>query len=184
MDALLPLFPPGTAKADDGMLLIDGCRADALATEFGTPVMVVSESALRARAREYADELTSRWARSRVVFASKAFPCTAVQRVMVEPVIASFDVFALVRDNEMALRRARFENPFRNEHNRSEKSRHQRADILRHSHNERVDRNLSCSRPQISESAADDDDKDEHRGRHRDPHGRAGHHRRDERDVG
>jgi diaminopimelate decarboxylase len=46
--------------------------------------MVVSEDALRSRAREYADELTSRWARSRVVFASKAFPCTAVQRVMVE----------------------------------------------------------------------------------------------------
>ena len=31
-----------------------------------------------------ADELTARWPNSRVVFASKAFPCTAVQRVMVE----------------------------------------------------------------------------------------------------
>ena len=41
-------------------------------------------AALRARAREYADELAARWPRSRVVFASKAFPCTAVQRVMVE----------------------------------------------------------------------------------------------------
>ena len=30
------------------------------------------------------DELAARWPRSRVVFASKAFPCTAVQRVMVE----------------------------------------------------------------------------------------------------
>ena len=30
------------------------------------------------------DELTARWPNSRVVFASKAFPCTAVQRVMVE----------------------------------------------------------------------------------------------------
>src|SRR5829696_657260 len=66
------------------MLLIGGCRADALADEFGTPVLVVSERALRARAREYADELAARWPRSRVVFASKAFPCTAVQRVMVE----------------------------------------------------------------------------------------------------
>jgi diaminopimelate decarboxylase len=84
MDSLLSLFPPGSAKADDAMLLVGGCRADDLAAEFGTPVMVVSETALRSRAREYADELTSRWARSRVVFASKAFPCTAVQRVMVE----------------------------------------------------------------------------------------------------
>jgi diaminopimelate decarboxylase len=84
MDTLLSLFPPGSATDGDGMLLVGGCRADALAAEFGTPVMVVSEDALRSRAREYADELTSRWSRSRVVFASKAFPCTAVQRVMVE----------------------------------------------------------------------------------------------------
>ena len=63
---------------------IGGCRADVLAAEHGTPVLVVSETALRARAREYAAELTARWPRSRVVFASKAFPCTAVQRVMVE----------------------------------------------------------------------------------------------------
>ena len=47
-------------------------------------MLVVSEPALRARAREYADGLAARWPRSRVVFASKAFPCTAVQRVMVE----------------------------------------------------------------------------------------------------
>jgi diaminopimelate decarboxylase len=84
MDSLFSLLPPGSAKDGDGMLLVEGCRADALAAEFGTPVMVVSENALRSRAREYADELTSRWAKSRVVFASKAFPCTAVQRVMVE----------------------------------------------------------------------------------------------------
>src|SRR5262249_19773248 len=63
---------------------VAGCRADALAEEFGTPVLVVSEPALRARAREYADELRARWLHSRVVFASKAFPATAVQRVMVE----------------------------------------------------------------------------------------------------
>jgi len=84
VDALLSLFPPGSERGDDGMLLIGGCRADALADEFGTPVLVVSERALRSRAREYADELAARWPRSRVVFASKAFPCTAVQRVMVE----------------------------------------------------------------------------------------------------
>lgn len=84
MPSLLSLFPPGSTKDDDGMLLVEGARADDLATEFGTPVLVVSESALRSRAREYADELTSRWARSRVVFASKAFPCTGIQRVMVE----------------------------------------------------------------------------------------------------
>ncbi len=84
MDALLSLFPRGSAPDADGMLRIGGCRADALAADFGTPVLVVAEAALRARAREYADGLAARWPRSRVVFASKAFPCTAVQRVMVE----------------------------------------------------------------------------------------------------
>jgi diaminopimelate decarboxylase len=84
VESLLSLFPPGSAVDADGMLLVGGCRSDALAAEFGTPALVVAEPALRARAREYADELRARWPRSRVVFASKAFPCTAVQRVMVE----------------------------------------------------------------------------------------------------
>jgi diaminopimelate decarboxylase len=84
VDALLSLFPPGSAPDEDGMLLVGGCRAGDLAAEFGTPVMVVAEDAVRARAREYADGLATRWPRSRVVFASKAFPATAVQRVMVE----------------------------------------------------------------------------------------------------
>jgi diaminopimelate decarboxylase len=81
---LLSLFPPGSDIDTDGVLRIDGCRADSLAAEFGTPTLVVSETALRARAREYLGELRTRWPNSRVVFASKAFPCTAVQRVMVE----------------------------------------------------------------------------------------------------
>jgi diaminopimelate decarboxylase len=84
MSQLLELFPLGSATDADGMLVIGGCRADDLAAEFGTPVLVVAEEALRARAREYADELSSRWPNSRAVFASKAFPCTAVQRVMVD----------------------------------------------------------------------------------------------------
>jgi diaminopimelate decarboxylase len=80
----MSLFPAGSSLDADGMLVLGGCRADELAREFGTPVMVVAEQALRDRAREYAGELAARWPRSRVVFASKAFPCTAVQRVMVE----------------------------------------------------------------------------------------------------
>jgi diaminopimelate decarboxylase len=84
MNQLLDLFPPGSATDADSMLVIGGCRANDLASEFGTPVLVVAEQALRERAREYARELSARWSNSRVVFASKAFPCTAVQRVMVE----------------------------------------------------------------------------------------------------
>ena len=84
MAELLSLFPAGSSIDDDGTVVVGGCRADELAAQFGTPVLVVAEAALRARAREYVDELTARWENSRVVFASKAFPCTAVQRVMVE----------------------------------------------------------------------------------------------------
>ena len=84
MADLLSLFPPGSAVDADAMLLVGGCRADDLVAGFGTPVLVVAEQALRARAREYVAELASRWPNSRVVFASKAFPATAVQRVMVE----------------------------------------------------------------------------------------------------
>ncbi|CAN5466845.1 diaminopimelate decarboxylase [soil metagenome] len=82
VSALLELFPPGSGADDDGMLRLGGCRADDLVTEFGTPVLVVDEDALRRRARDYVDAFRSRWPRSEVAFASKAFPCTAVQRVM------------------------------------------------------------------------------------------------------
>ncbi|WP_374008352.1 diaminopimelate decarboxylase [Leifsonia sp. LS-T14] len=81
---LLDLFPDGTTVDPDGTLVIAGCRVDDLAREFGTPAIVVDEGSLRARAREYRTVLTSRWPNARVVFASKAFPATAVQRVMVE----------------------------------------------------------------------------------------------------
>jgi diaminopimelate decarboxylase len=54
---VLSLFPPGSSLQEDGMLAVGGCRADELAGEFGTPVLVVAERALscsprrRSRAR-------------------------------------------------------------------------------------------------------------------------------------
>ena len=83
-EELLALFPPGSDLDRDGVLRIGGVRADEIAAEHGTPVLVVAEDALRAGAREYLGGLRERWPVSRVVFASKAFPATAVQRVMVE----------------------------------------------------------------------------------------------------
>src|SRR5689334_14116187 len=83
MSDLISLFPRTSAE-QDGDLVIGGCTATEIAESFGTPVLVVAEDAVRARARVYVDELGSRWPNGRVVFASKAFPCTAVQRVMVE----------------------------------------------------------------------------------------------------
>ncbi len=83
-DELLGLFPPGTRTDNDGTLMVGGCRLDDVAEQFGTPAIVVSEDALRMRAREYLSAFRSRWPRCDVAFASKSFPCTAVQRVMVE----------------------------------------------------------------------------------------------------
>src|SRR5690242_8695386 len=83
-DDLLSLFPPGTRTDDDGSLVVGECRLDEVAAEFGTPVIVVAEDALRHGAREYLSAFRTRWPRSDVAFASKSFPCTAIQRVMVE----------------------------------------------------------------------------------------------------
>jgi diaminopimelate decarboxylase len=83
VDELVGLFPPDTRLADDGMLVVGGCRLDEVAGEYGTPVLVMTEQAVRQRARDYRAGLAARWPDSQVVFASKAFPCTAVQRVMV-----------------------------------------------------------------------------------------------------
>jgi diaminopimelate decarboxylase len=83
-DELLSLFPPGTGLASDGTLTVGGCRLDEVADKFGTPAIVVSEDALHQRARDYLAAFRSRWPSCDVAFASKSFPCTAVQRVMVQ----------------------------------------------------------------------------------------------------
>jgi diaminopimelate decarboxylase len=65
-----------------GRLEVGGCDAIELAREFGTPVYVVAEDDLRSRARAFVDGLAARHADGDVLFASKAFPCTAVYRVL------------------------------------------------------------------------------------------------------
>jgi diaminopimelate decarboxylase len=82
-DGVIDLFPPGTSRDGDGMLRVGGCRLDELAAEYGTPALVVAVGAVRQQARDYREQLAARWPDSRVAFASKAFPCTAVQRLMV-----------------------------------------------------------------------------------------------------
>jgi len=82
-DDVIGLFPPGTSRDGDGMLRVGGCRLNELAAAYGTPALVVDEAAVRQRARDYREKLAARWPDSQVAFASKAFPCTAVQRLMV-----------------------------------------------------------------------------------------------------
>ncbi len=78
------VYPIGSRIDERGHLLIGGCDALELAAEFGTPAFIVAEDDLRARARAYVDGLRALHGDCDVLFASKAFPCTAVYRVLAQ----------------------------------------------------------------------------------------------------
>ncbi len=82
------VYPHGTRVNERGRLEIGGCDAVELAREFGTPAYVVAEDDLRIRARAFLDALGDRHADFDVLFASKAFPCTAVYRVLAQEGLA------------------------------------------------------------------------------------------------
>jgi diaminopimelate decarboxylase len=81
-------FPRGSRVNAHGHLEVGGCDVTEVAAEFGTPAYVVAEEDLRARARAFLGALRVRHAEGDVLFASKAFPCTAVYRVMAEEGLA------------------------------------------------------------------------------------------------
>src|SRR3954463_6241342 len=82
VDRSSAVYPLGSRLTDDGELEIGGCDARAVAREFGTPCYVVAEDDLRARARAFQSAFRARTANCEVHFAAKAFPCTAVLRVL------------------------------------------------------------------------------------------------------
>ncbi len=74
---------PVTSDLDAaGRLRVGGCVLSELAKEHGSPAYVIDEAGLRAQARRFRDGLAERWPASRVVFASKAFPSTAMYALM------------------------------------------------------------------------------------------------------
>jgi diaminopimelate decarboxylase len=79
---LLGLFPPGSSVDPDGELVVGGCRLADLAEDWGTPLYVIDDNAVRAQVRRFRHALQAAWRDSRMVFASKAFPCTALYRLM------------------------------------------------------------------------------------------------------
>ena len=82
------VFPLGSRVNEGGRLEIGGCDAVDLAREFGTPAYVVAEDDLRARARSFVEALSARHQDFDVLFASKAFPCTAVYQLLAEEGLA------------------------------------------------------------------------------------------------
>jgi diaminopimelate decarboxylase len=82
------VYPLGSRLTEEGHLEVGGCDAVELAREFGTPAYVVVEDDIRTRARAFKDAYAARCDDFEVHFASKAFPCTAVLRVLREEGLA------------------------------------------------------------------------------------------------
>nr|MBA2298243.1 diaminopimelate decarboxylase [Actinomycetota bacterium] len=82
------VFPLGSRLDEAGRLEIGGCDVIELTREFGTPAYVYAEDDIRTRARAYMDAFRARVDRFEVIYASKAFPCTAVERILVEEGLA------------------------------------------------------------------------------------------------
>ena len=78
------VYPRGSRVNERGRLEVGGCDTIELAAEFGTPAYVYAEDDMRFRARALQAAFAERTDDFEVVFASKAFPCTAALRLFVE----------------------------------------------------------------------------------------------------
>src|SRR5271167_1031293 len=77
--SLSDVFPLDSRLNERGRLEVGGCETIDLPREFGTPAYVVAEDDLRSRARAFVQAgREAGHGDLHVVFASKAFPCTAV----------------------------------------------------------------------------------------------------------
>jgi diaminopimelate decarboxylase len=75
----------GTQRVNGaGHLEIGGCDVTSLAAEFGTPLYVVDEATIRQNCRDYFRAFCDRYPKVELAYASKAFLCLAVCRVMQE----------------------------------------------------------------------------------------------------
>ena len=78
------VYPIGSRLNERGRLEVGGCDVVELAAELGTPAYVYAEDDMRARARAIQAAFAERTDDFEVVFASKAFPCTAALRLFAE----------------------------------------------------------------------------------------------------
>jgi diaminopimelate decarboxylase len=85
VQTLSHVYPLGSRVDEHGRLEIGGCDVIELAERFGTPAYVVAEEDLRARARAFVEAFRAAGhTDSEVLFASKAFPATAVMEVFAQ----------------------------------------------------------------------------------------------------
>lgn len=89
---------PDSARVDGGTLLLGGCAATALAAEHGTPLVVLCEETIRARARALRGAVGD----GRIFYGTKALPNVALLRLLHEEGVGA-DVAA---PGELAFARA------------------------------------------------------------------------------
>jgi diaminopimelate decarboxylase len=82
--AASPVYPAGSRVNERGHLEVAGCDVVELAAEFGTPAYIYDENEMRNRARAYREAFERRYDDFEVIYASKAFPCTAAYRLFAE----------------------------------------------------------------------------------------------------
>jgi diaminopimelate decarboxylase len=78
------VYPLGSRVNEAGRLEVGGCDVAEVAREHGTPAYLVAEDDLRSRARAFQEAFADRHDDFGVLFASKAFPCTAAFRLFAE----------------------------------------------------------------------------------------------------
>ncbi len=94
----MPDLLPDSARMDTGVLALGGLDASGLADEYGTPLVVLCEETIRARARALRGAVGG----GRVFFGAKAFPNVALLRILREEGVGA-DVAAA---GELAFARA------------------------------------------------------------------------------
>jgi diaminopimelate decarboxylase len=82
------VYPIGSRINEAGHLEIGGCDVFDVAREFGTPAYVYAPEDIRWRAKAYMDGFRARTDRFEVIYASKAFPCTAAYNLLAREGIA------------------------------------------------------------------------------------------------
>ena len=78
------VFPDTTTVDSQGQLVIGGCNALDLASQYGTPVYILDEQTLRARCRSFVQEFRQRWENSQVYYACKAYINPALAQIFDE----------------------------------------------------------------------------------------------------
>ena len=76
------VYPIGSRVDDRGRLEVGGCDVVELAREFGTPAYVYVTDDIRSRARAYLDAFRARTEEFEVIYASKAAPIAAIERIL------------------------------------------------------------------------------------------------------